>query len=460
MTSSENTKLIAPPLNIGGFDICPVESVKDALLYINHNTGYDMVDRQIDEFITATHKDGYVESKQLEHSGKSYVGWAHSLMEVCERYYDVEKVVAYNGRGTAEANPVYLDEKVRARDGKEKIIKVPHRQTRFLRHRENGHPLVLYFYPYDMYEIDCRVYFSTNSTYKHIDFMDEVQEHFKTEGIYKNAIISANYTFLDTPKLDWDDIILTTAQKDMIDRHAINFLERLDDYKELGMRTSRGVLLLGPPGTGKTLCCSILMNLCKNCSIIYVSRNAITDRGQIDEIYSLARKLAPSLVVVEDIDTLGGIDRETGDHPLLGEFLNCLAGVEKNEGVITLATTNYANHLDWALADRPGRFDIRVNFDHPDLAARALILEKYLDKCRTGALDLKSMVKKTDGWSGAYLRELVNICIMLSADKEKIITQEILEQAFKELGEMRDAVAKERGRQRKEPDDTSTPFYG
>ena len=49
---------------------------------------------------------------------------------------------------------------------------------------------------------------------------------------------------------------------------------------------------------------------------------------------------------------------------------------------------------------------------------------------------------------------------MLSADKEKIITQEILEQAFKELGEMRDAVAKERGRQRKEPDDTSTPFYG
>ena len=312
MTSSENTKLIAPPLNIGGFDI-PVESVKDALLYINHNTGYDMVDRQIDEFITATHKDGYVESKQLEHSGKSYVGWAHSLMEVCERYYDVEKVVAYNGRGTAEANPVYLDEKVRARDGKEKIIKVPHRQTRFLRHRENGHPLVLYFYPYDMYEIDCRVYFSTNSTYKHIDFMDEVQEHFKTEGIYKNAIISANYTFLDTPKLDWDDIILTTAQKDMIDRHAINFLERLDDYKELGMRTSRGVLLLGPPGTGKTLCCSILMNLCKNCSIIYVSRNAITDRGQIDEIYSLARKLAPSLVVVwvADIDTLGGIDRET-----------------------------------------------------------------------------------------------------------------------------------------------------
>ena len=60
--------------------------------------------------------------------------------------------------------------------------------------------------------------------------------------------------------------------------------------------------------------------MCKECTIVYVSRNAIQERGQIDEIYGLARKLAPSLVVVEDIDTLGGIDREQGDHPLLGEF--------------------------------------------------------------------------------------------------------------------------------------------
>ena len=139
------TKIIAPPLNIAGIDI-DVESVKDAMLYINHNTGHDMVDRQIDEFILSTHSDGYVESKQLEYSGRSYVGWAHSLMTVCEKYYEVEKVCSYNGRGTAEANPVYLDEKVRSRDGTEKIIKVPHRQTRFLRHREDGHPLVLYFY--------------------------------------------------------------------------------------------------------------------------------------------------------------------------------------------------------------------------------------------------------------------------------------------------------------------------
>ena len=458
-TSKKSNKIIAPPLKIAGIDI-DVEAVKDAMLYINNNTGHDMVDRQIEEFIHSDEDSGYVESKQLEFSGRSYVGWAHSLMTVCERYYEVEKVCSYNGRGTAEANPIYLDEKVRSRDGTERIIKVPHRQTRFLRHRENGHPLVLYFYPYEMYEIDCRVYFGTNSNYNHVDFMDEVNQHFKTEKKKKNAVINADYTFLEVPKMDWNDIVLTKDQQSLIDRHAINFLDRMEDYKELGMRTSRGLLLLGPPGTGKTLCCSILINLCQDCTIIYVSRNAIQERGQIDEIYGLARKLSPALVVVEDIDTLGGIDREQGDHPLLGEFLNCLAGVEKNEGVITLATTNYANHLDWALADRPGRFDIRVHFDHPDVAARALILEKYLDKCRTDELDLKSMVKKTDGWSGAYLRELVNIAIMLSADQDKIITQEIFDQAQKELSGMRTEVAKERGRTRKEDKTQTDVFYG
>ena len=151
MPSAKNSnKIIAPPLNIAGIDI-DVESVKDAMLYINNNTGHDMVDRQIDEFILSTENSGYVESKQLEFSGRSYVGWAHSLMTICEKYYEVEKVCSYNGRGTAEANPVYLDEKVRSRDGSEKIIKVPHRQTRFLRHREDGHPLVLYFYPCLLY---------------------------------------------------------------------------------------------------------------------------------------------------------------------------------------------------------------------------------------------------------------------------------------------------------------------
>ena len=96
-------------------------------------------------------------------------------------------------------------------------------------------------------------------------------------------------------------------------------------------------------GTGKTLCCEVIVNDL-DCSTIYVSTDSVGEVGDIRKVYSLARKISPCLVIVEDIDTLGGLDRTVrgGEHPLLGEFLNCLAGMGENDGVITIATTNYA----------------------------------------------------------------------------------------------------------------------
>ena len=88
-------------------------------------------------------------------------------------------------------------------------------------------------------------------------------------------------------------------------------------------------------------------------TVLYVARDAIQNVGQITDLYKMARRFAPAIVILEDIDTLGGLGRDEGDHPLLGEFLNCLAGVEENNGVVTLATTNHPEKLDWALTDRP-----------------------------------------------------------------------------------------------------------
>ena len=141
---------------------------------------------------------------------------------------------------------------------------------------------------------------------------------------------------------------------------------------------------------------------------------------------------------------MGGIDREESDHPLLGEFLNCLAGVEENDGVITLATTNYPQNLDWALADRPGRFDLRINFGFPDVKARRLIFEKYLRNCDQKGIDYKAWAKKTEGYSGAYLRELAALSIMIATEKSIGLTDDIISEAFRELEAQRSLVAKEK----------------
>jgi ATP-dependent 26S proteasome regulatory subunit len=145
---------------------------------------------------------------------------------------------------------------------------------------------------------------------------------------------------------------------------------------------------------------------------IYVARDSVEDIGDITRIYKLARKLAPTLVIIEDIDTLGGITRLDADHPLLGEFLNALDGVEANEGVITIATTNYSNKLDWAIADRPGRFDIRIDLGYPDADIRRGIIQQYLESFTTDKINIDSLVKNTDGLSGAYLQEIVRLAFM------------------------------------------------
>ena len=153
------------------------------------------------------------------------------------------------------------------------------------------------------------------------------------------------------------------------------------------------------------------------------------------------------MIIIEDIDTLGGLDRrERGTHPLLGEFLNCLNGVGGNEGVITIATTNYPQHLDAALADRPGRFDLRLEFDLPDKKLRKYILTKYLEEIdKPKNLKLEKIVQATEGLSGAYLREMIVTSYMIALEREQKVNQEILEDALKSVLTLKNTVKKSYG---------------
>ena len=137
-----------------------------------------------------------------------------------------------------------------------------------------------------------------------------------------------------------------------------------------------------------------------------------------------------------------------GDHPLLGEFLNALSGVENNAGVVTLATTNHPENLDWALTDRPGRFDVRLDFGYPDEKTRKSIFEKYLAPFNTKKIDLNNLVRKTEGYSGAYIHEAVQTAYMLSLedsgydDSKTQITQQFMDEAMVGLTEMREKLGK------------------
>ena len=288
--------------------------------------------------------------------------------------------------------------------------KMPIRATFFVRKKDDGTPFVIDFTPLDGLHLEVQLIHlpETRIDAFHASYQSYATEH----GILKNNTVNAKLQFINIDEVGWDDVVLTKEQRVALDKNIVKFIDNIELFESKNLPTSRGCLVTGPPGTGKTLTCSAIMNQVES-TIIYITSEDIQERGQIAELYEVARKVSPTIMVVEDIDTLGGIDRtKGGDHPILGEFLNCLAGVENNGGVITVATTNYPEYLDKALVDRPGRFDLRIDFGLPDEKLRKYILQKYLSSFNHQNIDLAPLIKDTEGMTGAHLKEMVMMAYM------------------------------------------------
>jgi len=362
------------------------------------------------------------------------------FFDVLERDYNIVKTVDYHFKNQHEISPTYHEFDVGRKEKESLMVK-----GYVFAEDALGSKCVFHLSPFsDEFNIEFEVFYNPqNINFKKI--WARVEDYFKTEGPMLGSKIDAKWKRIDFEERTWDSIVIADESKKMINRHIINFIEHIEEYKDKRLPTSRGILITGPPGTGKTLCCETIMNLVE-CTAIYVTSDVIDNVGQIKEIYKLARKLAPTLIVIEDIDTLGGLDRrDKGNHPLLGEFLNCLSGVGGNDGVITIATTNYPENLDVALADRPGRFDLRVEFGLPNAELRKHILEKYLKNVKCNKLKIDKIVKETENMSGAYLREVIMTAYMISLEEETEINQKILEEALKGVKDLKTKVAKSYG---------------
>jgi cell division protease FtsH len=153
-------------------------------------------------------------------------------------------------------------------------------------------------------------------------------------------------------------------------------------------------------------------------------------RRCVKTIYDMARRLAPAVVVLEDIDSAGGLSRKVASHPILGEVLQALNGIAENKGVFTIATTNFVEDLDDALRDRPGRFDVIITIDLPDSDARYPMLEKL---CEVNSItptekELAGLVSKTKGFSGAWLAEVFSTATLVAMynDRKELQWSDIL----------------------------------
>ncbi|MGW8950820.1 ATP-dependent zinc metalloprotease FtsH [Streptomyces sp. NPDC055709] len=244
---------------------------------------------------------------------------------------------------------------------------------------------------------------------------------------------------------------------------VVDFLKNPQAYREMGARMPGGVLLSGPPGTGKTL---LARAVAGEAGVAFFSASASefiemivgVGASRVRELFAEARKVAPAIVFIDEIDTIGRIrggGASIGGHDereqTLNQILTEMDGFTGSEGVVVLAATNRADVLDPALT-RPGRFDRIVQVSPPDRGGREAILRIHTrDIPLAGGVDLAQVARTTPGMTGAELANLANEAALLAVKRrQREVTQGDLSDALEkvQLGAERALVMPEEERRR------------
>ncbi|RYG41105.1 AAA family ATPase, partial [archaeon] len=207
---------------------------------------------------------------------------------------------------------------------------------------------------------------------------------------------------------------------------VVSFLRDPEKYRRLGAKVPRGVLLTGPPGTGKTLLaravagearCKFYSKSASEFEEMFVGLGA----RRVRDLFTAARKNAPAIIFIDEIDALGGKRRMSAnsgsERQTLNQLLSSMDGFSKNENVIVIAATNTPDILDAALV-RPGRFDTSVMVPLPDVKGRKEIIDLYLSRVVvSNEIDSELLARATPGFSGAQIEAMVNSAALMAANR-------------------------------------------
>lgn len=241
----------------------------------------------------------------------------------------------------------------------------------------------------------------------------------------------------DNNKVTFKDVAGLKEEKEEV-KEIIDFLKNPKKFQSLGARIPKGILLFGPPGTGKTLLAKAVAGEA-NVPFYFISGSDFVElfvgvgASRVRDMFQQAKRNAPCLIFIDEIDAVGR-QRGTGlggghdeREQTLNQLLTEMDGFGANEGIIIMAATNRPDVLDPALL-RPGRFDRQVTVNLPDVREREEILAVHAkNKTLAEGVTLENLAKRTPGFSGADLENLLNEAALLAVrrNKTKITMSEI-----------------------------------
>ncbi|MDP9233305.1 MAG: ATP-dependent zinc metalloprotease FtsH, partial [Actinomycetota bacterium] len=213
----------------------------------------------------------------------------------------------------------------------------------------------------------------------------------------------------------------------------VDYLKTPKKFERLGARIPKGVLLVGPPGTGKTLLARAVAGEA-SVPFFYISASEFVElfvglgAARVRDLFQQARERAPAIVFIDEIDSIGqarsgAAGNQLGAHQeqeqTLQQLLTEMDGFQPNSGVIIVAASNRPEVLDAALL-RPGRFDRQIQVNLPDIKGREAILQIHArDVKMRGDVDLRVLARRTPGFSGAQLANVINEGALLAARRGK-----------------------------------------
>jgi cell division protease FtsH len=227
----------------------------------------------------------------------------------------------------------------------------------------------------------------------------------------------------------FDDVAGIEEAKEEL-QEIITFLKQSEKFTTIGAKVPRGILLVGPPGTGKTLMAKAIAGEA-GVPFFSISGSEFVEMfvgvgaSRVRDLFKKAKDNAPCLVFIDEIDAVGR-QRGTGigggndeREQTLNQLLTEMDGFEGNNGIIVIAATNRPDVLDSALL-RPGRFDRQVLVDYPDFKGRLGILEVHAQNKKLAPdLSLEAIARRTPGFTGADLANLLNEAAIFTARRRK-----------------------------------------
>lgn len=249
-------------------------------------------------------------------------------------------------------------------------------------------------------------------------------------------------TFLPRPELRAEDVVLPDGVLTSIERHVVRSAEQTAALKAHNQHLKRGLLLYGPPGTGKTHTVRYLLSRAPESTVFVLSGIAMI--RFLRATTSLARRLAPSIVVVEDVDLIAqDRSRSMDGNPVLFELLNEMDGIGSEADVTFVLTTNRVESMEEALTERPGRIDLAVEVPKPDAECRERLLRLYASATTLNLPNAAEVVAATEGVTASFIKELVRRAVLQQVEEAaEEMTETTLDKALAELMDERQTLTR------------------